>query len=93
MHFSQAFLATLASGLLSLAAPMVDIERRSWAPPAGQTIMNIGQNYVNEWDAFASAVKTPSGISVYGNIYDGALNTDSQTLLSSYASSHRYFQF
>ena len=60
-----------------------------FAPPAGQTLFNVGQNYVDEWNAFASAIKTPSGISVYGDIYSGALNSDSQTLLQQYAGAHR----
>ena len=56
---------------------------------SGSTFVNIGQNYLDEWNSFASGVKTPAGISVYGNIYDGALNSDSQTLLASYAQSRR----
>lgn len=73
---------------MALAAPAPGLDKRSWAPVAGQTYLNIGQNYANEWDAFASAVKTPAGISVYGNIYDGALTSAAQTLLSQYAGSH-----
>ena len=88
MHLSPAFLVTLASSVLSLAAPVV--EKGSWAPSAGSTIVNIGQNYFDEWNSYASAVKTPSGISVYGDIYSGALNSDSQNLLSQYAASHRH---
>ena len=91
MHFPLAFLTTLTSGALSLAAPVV--EKRSWAPSAGSTIFNIGQNYVSEWNSFASAVKTPSGISVYGDIYSGALNSDSQILLSQYAANNGQVPF
>lgn len=60
-----------------------------FAPPAGQTLFNLGQNYIDEWNDFASKIKTPAGISVYGDIYSGALNGDSQTLLKQYAGAQR----
>ena len=57
----------------------------------GTTFFNIGQNYFDEWQAFATGTGiTPAGISVYGDIYSGALNSDSVNLLSSYAAAHRY---
>ena len=57
---------------------------------AGVINFVVGQNYIDEWDAFKSALVTPAGISTYGDIWSGALNSDSQTLLSTYAASYRY---
>ena len=65
------------------------VSTTQFAPPAGQTLFNVGQNYINEWNGFASAIKVPAGISVYGDIYSGALNSDSRTLLQQYSTSHR----
>ena len=53
----------------------------------GSTFVNIGQNYLTEWQGF-SRIKTPAGISVYGDIYSG-LNSDSVELLEAYAAEHR----
>ena len=53
----------------------------------GKTYVIVGQNYLNEWQSFQSSVKTPAGISVYGDIWSGALNSDSQNLLNHYAQS------
>ncbi|KAF9887173.1 hypothetical protein FE257_010427 [Aspergillus nanangensis] len=83
--------AALACASLSFASPAKNVARRSFAPTAGSTVVSIGQNYDDEWHAFADSVKTPSGISFYGNIYDGALNSDSQTLLADYAGSQNGF--
>ncbi|KAL9084694.1 MAG: hypothetical protein Q9165_007942 [Trypethelium subeluteriae] len=54
---------------------------------AGQTYISIGQNYLNEWQSFQSGIKSPAGISTYGDIWSGALNSDSQDLLAGYAAS------
>ncbi|KXN84666.1 Beta-1,3-xylanase TXYA [Leucoagaricus sp. SymC.cos] len=60
-----------------------------FAPPSGRTYFVVGQNYEPEWNGFASGTgKTPAGISVYGDIYRGALNSDSQAMLADYASKH-----
>ncbi len=56
----------------------------------GSTQFVIGQNYLNEWQDFAEAVKTPAGVSLYGDIWIGALNSDSQQLLEAYAGSHKF---
>ena len=72
----------LAFVALVSAAPL---EKR-----AGQTSVVIGQNYLDEWQSFQSGVKTPAGISTYGDIWSGALNSDSQNLLSAYAASESY---
>ncbi|KAI1428173.1 hypothetical protein F5Y12DRAFT_78866 [Xylaria sp. FL1777] len=90
MRFAQ-LLSFLQAGL-AVAGPLVpntQPETRSLAPRAGQTYFNVGQNYANEWNGFQSGVKKPAGISVYGNIYDGTLNSDSQNLLATYAGSNR----
>ncbi|KAH8167403.1 hypothetical protein CIB48_g821 [Xylaria polymorpha] len=82
------FIQLLAFAGLAIASPLAQStqpETRSLAPRAGQTIFNVGQNYVDEWNGFQSRVKKPSGISLYGNIYDGTLNSDSQNLLAQYA--------
>lgn len=52
---------------------------------AGNTQLVVGQNYANEWQAFQTSIKTPAGISLYGDIYDGMLNTDSIDILESYS--------
>ncbi|KAI1317246.1 hypothetical protein F5Y16DRAFT_419819 [Xylariaceae sp. FL0255] len=85
MHFS--LLLSLVQAGAVLASPIVENAKSkpSLARRDGQTYVNIGQNYVDEWNSFASGVKKPAGISVYGDIYSGALNSDSVTLLSSYA--------
>lgn len=57
---------------------------------SGSTQFLIGQNYLNEWRGFESGVQTPAGISLYGDIWTGALNTDSQELLAAYAADHEY---
>ena len=57
---------------------------------ASGIFFNVGQNYEVEWQSFADAIKTPAGISVYGDIYSGALDPDSQNLLSIYAQSNTY---
>ena len=57
---------------------------------ASGIFFNVGQNYEAEWQGFANAIKIPAGISVYGDIYSGALNPDSQNLLATYAQSGRY---
>ena len=59
---------------------------------AGNIFFDVGQNYESEWQNFAKLIKKPAGISVYGDIYSGALNPDSQTLLSTYAQSNTYEQ-
>lgn len=69
------------------SAPFTSLAQRQ-APVTGKTYVNIGQNYFNEWEGFATAIKTPAGISVYGDIYAGALNPDSVDLLSRYAGQH-----
>lgn len=52
----------------------------------GGTAFLVGQNYADEWAAFQTGTgKTPAGISVYGDIWSGALNSDSDPFLSSYA--------
>ncbi|KAI0192736.1 hypothetical protein EV127DRAFT_490939 [Xylaria flabelliformis] len=87
MRFTQ-LLGLLQAGL-AVAGPLVQenqLQTRSTAPSPGHTYLNVGQNYLNEWQGFQSGVKKPAGISVYGNIYDGALNSDSVNLLASYAS-------
>ncbi|KAI0433098.1 hypothetical protein F5Y09DRAFT_339094 [Xylaria sp. FL1042] len=89
MHFSRLFALVQACSVI--AVPLVseiETDKGVLRARAGQTYLNIGQNYANEWDSFASGIKTPAGISVYGDIYNGALNSDSQNLLSHYASSH-----
>ena len=58
--------------------------------PTSDIFFNVGQNYEVEWQGFAKAIKTPAGISVYGDIYSGALNPDSQNLLATYAKSNTY---
>ncbi|KAL9611834.1 MAG: hypothetical protein Q9167_003527 [Letrouitia subvulpina] len=70
-----------------VCAPFASLAPRQ-APVNGKTYVNIGQNYFNEWEDFATAIKTPAGISVYGDIYGGALNPDSVDLLSRYAGQH-----
>ncbi|KAI9655358.1 MAG: hypothetical protein M1821_005505 [Bathelium mastoideum] len=60
-------------------------------PRTGQTYLSIGQNYLDEWQSFQSSIETPAGISVYGDIWSGALNSDSQNLLSGYAGSQSGF--
>ena len=83
MHSSRylAALALFASSVLS--APLVN--KRD-----GSTFFIVGQNYANEWQDFATGTgKTPAGISVYGDIWSGALNSDSVDSLSTYAASHR----
>ena len=67
----------LLSATSALAAPL---DSR-----AGGINFVVGQNYIDEWDAFKSALVMPAGISTYGDIWSGALNSDSQTLLSTYA--------
>lgn len=69
------------------SAPFASLAPRQ-GPAAGQTYVNIGQNYFSEWEGFATTIKTPAGISVYGDIYAGALNPDSVDLLSRYAGQH-----
>ncbi|GAP91550.1 putative endoglucanase H [Rosellinia necatrix] len=89
MHFSR--LLGLIQACSVIAIPLVsqtETETRSLSSRAGKTYLNIGQNYASEWDSFASRVKTPAGISVYGDIYGGELNTDSQNILTRYAGSH-----
>ncbi|KAJ3562448.1 hypothetical protein NP233_g9563 [Leucocoprinus birnbaumii] len=71
------------------AAAAKTLGQPQFAPSAGQTYFVIGQNYEAEWNAFASGTgKTPAGISVYGDIYSGALNSDSVSMLADYASKH-----
>ena len=52
--------------------------------------MIVGQNYWDEWTSFASAMGTPAGISVYGELFQGTLNMDSQDMLSKYAAKYKY---
>lgn len=56
---------------------------------AAQTNVVIGQNYLDEWNGFTNKAQLPAGISLYGNIFDGTLNADSQELLEAYAAEHR----
>ncbi|KAI0814658.1 hypothetical protein GGR55DRAFT_441433 [Xylaria sp. FL0064] len=89
MHFSR--LLGLIQACSVIAIPLASetgANEGALSARASQTYLNIGQNYANEWDSFASGLRTPAGISVYGDIYSGALNSDSQNLLAHYASSH-----
>ena len=91
MRFSKVFTATVQLALVAgLPTEPLDKRSPSWGPPHGQTFINIGQNYHREWHGFASHVKTPAGISVYGDIWSGALNPDSQSLLTKYAADYKY---
>ena len=76
----------LAFSLIGLAVLSTATQ---FAPSSGKTILNIGQNYADEWDGFASGDKIPAGISVYGDIYSGGLNSDSKTLLQQYSAAHK----
>lgn len=76
--------ATKVSLLLATMATAIPLASRQ----AGSTQFLIGQNYLNEWRGFESGVQTPAGISLYGDIWTGALNPDSQELLSTYAADH-----
>lgn len=83
---SLALFALLAGSALTAPA----VKRRASGTPftnsSSGIFFNIGQNYADEWQGFQSGTgKTPAGISVYGDIYSGALNSDSQNLLSTYA--------
>ena len=73
--------------LLTLAAAVsaVPTTKRQ----GGSTQFVIGQNYLNEWQSFESGVKTPAGVSLYGDIWTGALNPESQELLADYAGAHK----
>ena len=51
---------------------------------AAATQFSVGQNYFDEWQDFQSGIETPAGVSVYGDIYSGALNSDSESLMKSY---------
>ena len=84
--FILAFAASCSSGSLIPSRPHNPRQAKGIA-------VNIGQNYVDEWQAFATAIRKPAGISVYGDIYSGALDSDSQTLLAEYAQSDRYVGF
>lgn len=84
MRFTQ-LLGFLQAGL-AIASPLASSARpQALTARAGQTYFNIGQNYANELASFESSVKKAAGVSVYGNIYDGTLNSDSQDLLATYA--------
>lgn len=72
---------TLAFAAAASATPI--------ARQAGSTQFIIGQNYLEEWRGFESGVKTAAGISLYGDIWTGALNPESQELLAAYAADHR----
>lgn len=51
-------------------------------PGAGKTLLLIGQNYLNEYQGYINGIGiAPAGASVYGDIYSGALNPDSQQLV------------
>lgn len=83
--------ALLAVGFANAApaAAAKSLGQAAFTPSASQTYLVVGQNYENEWNGFASGTgKTPAGISVYGDVYTGALNSDSQTMLADYASKH-----
>lgn len=80
--FSYRSLVVLLCASAAVAAPA--ISKRD-----GSTAFLVGQNYADEWAAFQSGTrKTPAGISLYGDIWSGALNSDSTTFLPSYASQH-----
>lgn len=89
MMFNFILAACLFKFAIAVPSPKPS-QRTQYAPPPNQTYLNIGQNYVDEWNSFSSEVKVPAGISVYGDIYDGILNPDSQTLLEAYAAAHKY---
>lgn len=76
---------TLALKATALAIPS-DVSTRQSS--VNSIFFNVGQSYGDEWQAFASAIKKPAGISLYGDIYSGALNSDSQNLLATYAQSN-----
>ena len=71
---------------LSTAASAVphSLSRRADAITFG-----VGQNYLDEWQGFASGVRAPCGISTYGNIYDGVLIPESQELLEYFATNNK----
>ena len=80
---SLALFACFASSALS--AP-----RKFSNSSSSGTFFNVGQNYADEWQAFQSGTgKTPAGISVYGDIYSGALNSDSINILPTYAGKYK----
>lgn len=82
------FFVTVALAAMASAHPATHAKRVP-EPVPGKTIFNIGQNYLNEWTDFAEGTNTtPSGISVYGNIYIGELTADAMQLIESYAQTH-----
>ena len=87
--FALVALAWTSNGLV-LSQDFSPRQEPSSKTAASSVFFNIGQNYETEWLGFANAVKKPAGISVYGDIYSGALNPDSQNLLSTYAQSNTY---
>lgn len=72
---------------LALCAPVQLEKKAAKSAQAGKTIFVVGQNYQKEWNDFQKSFKTPSGISVYGEIFKKELNSDSVSLLKNYAAS------
>ncbi|KAI9839783.1 MAG: hypothetical protein M1837_002022 [Sclerophora amabilis] len=87
MHLSSvALLGAFISGVVGAPSPS-NVAPRQYGS-GGKTFVNIGQNYHSEWAGFEQNIKTPAGISLYGGIYEGALNPESQDLLKRYAAEH-----
>ena len=83
-------LAALGFATAVTCRPSWFVKRDAPKPTLGKTIVDIGQESAAEWNTFAKAVKQPAGVSVYGELYDGALHPKSADVLTLVGKSYAY---
>ena len=77
------FIVLLIMGLVAVVSNQSYAQTESFDPGNGQTLLLIGQNYQSEYQGYSNGTGlAPAGASVYGDIYAGAFNTDSQNLVN-----------